>query len=259
MTSEPEHLTIAEGIPALIWRASGPGARPALITIHGGGGSKRDVGPRAVELATGRGVTVVAIDAYLHGEHVPPHFDRRVLARSDLALLLEIYEHTAQDLFQVVSFLDEDSAVDAGRLGLRGGSMGGYIVLAVLGMGVPVHAGLSVCGAADYVSTFRYRLQHRAQPEADIEQKIRDVQGRIEQIDPLFHPDRFPPRPIMMIHGARDPLVPIAGQRALYDRLLPYYRDEPQNCLFLTHAGGHETPWPIEEMGWNWLLQQISV
>lgn len=258
MIGEPEQITIAAGIPALIWRAPGPGERPAIITIHGGGGSKRDVDPRALTQVTARGITMVAIDAYLHGAHVPPNFDRRVLGRSDLALLLAMYEHTAHDLFRVVSYLQEDSAVDAGRLGLRGGSMGGYIVLAALGMGVPVHAGLSVCGAADYVSTFRYRLQHRAQPDTDIEQKIREVQGRIEQIDPLFHPDRFPPRPIMMIHGARDPLVPIAGQRALYDRLLPYYRDEPQNCLFLTHAGGHETPWPIEEMGWDWLMRQIA-
>jgi dipeptidyl aminopeptidase/acylaminoacyl peptidase len=258
MTGEPEHLRIADEIPALIWRGAGAGPRPAIVTIHGGGGSKQDVDARTVERLTSIGVTLVSIDVYLHGEHVPPNFDRRALGESSLPLLLEIYEHTARDLCTVLARLRNDAAVDGDRIGIRGGSMGGYIVLASIGMAIPACAALSVCGAADYTRTFTRRLQRQNLDEAEIARRIQEVEPRIREVDPLFHLDGFPPRPVMMIHGARDPLVPIEAHRALYDALVPRYRSRPQDCLFLTHAGGHETPQSIEELGWDWLIRQIS-
>jgi fermentation-respiration switch protein FrsA (DUF1100 family) len=248
---------MADHVPALIWRGGGSDARPAIITIHGGGGSKRDIEARTVELVTSRGVTLVSIDVYLHGEHVPPDFDRRSLGTTSLALFLEIYEHTARDLFTVTEHLRNDPEIDAGRIGLRGGSMGGYIVLAGMGMNVPVRAGLSICGAADYATAFRHRLERLNVEPGDMTRQLEGVEDRIRQVDPLFHLDAFALRPIMMIHGARDPLVPIEGHRALYDALVPYYRNQPQDCLFLTHAGGHETPPTIEDLGWEWLISSL--
>lgn len=258
MTAEPEHLRIADEIPALIWRAAGTGPRPAIVTIHGGGGSKKDLDARTIERVTSIGVTLVSIDLYLHGEHVPPDFDRRALGESSLPLLLEIYGHTARDLFGVLAHLGDDSAVDRDRLGIRGGSMGGYIVLAAMGMGVLARAALSVCGAADYTRTFTRRLQRHNVGDDEIERQIKEVEPRIREIDPIFHLDGFPPRPVMMIHGARDPLVPIEAHRALYDALVPRYRKRPQDLLFLTHAGGHETPQSVEDLGWDWLIRQLS-
>jgi fermentation-respiration switch protein FrsA (DUF1100 family) len=136
--------------------------------------------------------------------------------------------------------------------------MGGYIVLAATGMGVPAGATLSVCGAADYATTFRHRLRRQGLAEDRVEVELSGVSARIPEVDPIYRVEAFPPRPIMMIHGAHDPLVPIAAHRSLYDRHTPLYRDHPERCLFLTHAGAHETPAELEEMGWQWLVAQVT-
>lgn len=249
---------MADEVPALVWRGFGQGPRPAIVTVHGGGGSKRDVEPRVVERLIAQGVTLVSIDAYLHGDHIPSGFQRGSLRQARLAIFLEMYAHTARDLFAVAAHLRADPAVDGDRLGLRGESLGGYIVLAAMGMGAPVHAALSVCGGADYATTFRHRLRRQGLPADEIEREMEAVEERAREIDPLQHLEGFPPRPLMLIHGAQDPLVPPAGQQALFDALLPHYQDHPEDCLFVLHAGGHKTPRAIDDMGWMWLAGQVS-
>ncbi len=246
----PERILIDETIPTLIWRGWGEGPRPAIISIHGGGGSKADVEITAVERLVEAGITLVTIDAYQHGERAPQGFDM-TRARANLAVFLEIIEHTARDLFTVLDFLRDDPMIDSDAIGLRGGSMGGYIVLMAVGQGFPAAAVLSICGGADYERIWKLRGSGAAQPGAA------EVLARAPDVDPIYHPAAFPPRPVLMIHGARDPIVPIAGQRALYDALVPLYSGNPGDCLFLTHAGEHATPDDIEQMGWQWLVRTL--
>lgn len=247
---EPESTVVDGEIPALVRRGDGEGPRPAIISLHGGGGSKSDVDPLAVSQLAGRGLTVVTIDAYNHGDRAPAGFDMN-RARANLGVFLDIIEHTARDLFAVVGNLRDDPRIDAERIGLRGGSMGGYIVLMAVGLGVPAAAVLSICGGADYERIWDLRGAGRGQ------QGAQEVLERAPKVDPIYHSLAFPPRPVLMIHGAKDPIVPIAGQGALYDALAPLYAANPGDCLFLTHAGDHATPPEIEGMGWEWLTRML--
>jgi fermentation-respiration switch protein FrsA (DUF1100 family) len=136
--------------------------------------------------------------------------------------------------------------------------MGGYIALSAVGLDLPVRAVVSICGTADYPNTFGPHLRGD-NPELSATEvaEARRNWKQVQPVDPLPHASRFPPRPILMIHGARDPLVPIAGHRALYDALVPYYSERPEDCLFITHAGEHATPRPLEVFGWEWLVGQL--
>lgn len=248
--TNPEHIVIAGDIPALIWRGVGANPRPVIISLHGGGGSKADVDPAVPVALIADGVTLVTVDAYKHGERAPTGFDM-TRARANLATFLDIIEHTARDLVTVTNVLRDDPAVDEGRIGLRGGSMGGYIVLMAAGLGVPAAAVLSICGGADYARIWDLRGAGAGRPGAGA------VLDRASGIDPIYHPNAFPPRPVLMIHGANDPIVPIVGQQALYAALAPLYAEHPGDCLFLTHAGEHATPRTIEQMGWAWLTRVL--
>lgn len=247
---QPQHLTIGD-IPALIWRGSGVGSRPAIISIHGGGGSKADIENAIAQRVVGHGVTLVTIDAYQHGERTSAGFDLRQV-RANLPEFYQIIEHTARDLFTVVDFLRDDPAIDSGRIGLRGGSMGGYIVLMAVGLGVPAAAVLSICGGANYSLIWGLGDERAPGPYPDLLRRVRET-------DPIYHAQAFAPRPILLVHGARDPIVPIAGQRALYDELVPLYvyADRPESCLMLVHAGEHATPASIEELAWEWLVHAV--
>src|SRR5215204_6312569 len=131
----PERLTLGTDMPALIWRATGDGRpRPAVVTLHGGGQSKTVVGPATVKRVVSAGVTLVAVDMYLHGDHVDE-------AASSLdvsyATMLEIVVHTAQELQRVVADLKKDPAIKPNSIAVRGESLGAYAALTALGLGVP--------------------------------------------------------------------------------------------------------------------------
>jgi predicted esterase len=81
---------------------------------------------------------------------------------------------------------------------------------------------------------------------------------RLVALQPLGKSDAFASCSIFMVHGAHDQLVPLEHQRALFDALIPYYIDRPQDCIFLAHAGKHGIRRPIEEIGWTWLLDQLK-
>jgi fermentation-respiration switch protein FrsA (DUF1100 family) len=247
---EPERADIRGDIPALVWRGQGEGPRPAIISLHGGGGSKSDVDPIAVRHLVAHGLTLVTIDAYNHGDRTPAGFDM-TRARADLGVFLDIIERTARDLFAVIASLRDDPRIDADRIGVRGGSMGGYVVLMAVGLGLPAAAVLSICGGADYERIWELRGAGRSHQGAE------DVLKRAREVDPIYHSLAFPPRPVLMIHGEKDPIVPIAGQRSLYNALAPLYAANPGDCLFLTHAGEHATPPEIERLGWEWLTRML--
>jgi uncharacterized protein len=256
MSIEPEHIQVADEMPALIWRGAGTGARPAIISLHGLGGRKEDIDPDIVQSVMSRGITLVTFDAYLHGEHVPA--GQQAPESYTFATLLTALGHTVKDLFALVARLQRDEAIDGERIGLRGGSMGGYIALAAVGQDLPVHIVLSVCGAADYPNTFGNDPHGENSARSSVEvAQTREAWEEVRPLDPLLHVARFPPRPVLMIHGARDPLVPIAGHRALFDALVPHYSERPEDCLFITHAGDHATPLSLERSGWEWLTEQL--
>ena len=252
--SEPERLTLGSDMPALVRRADIRGPQPAIVTLHGGGHDKSVVGPATASRVVSAGVTLVSVDLYLHGDH----FDD---AASSLDVsyetLLEIVAHTAHDLEGVVADLDRDPAIKRGAIAVRGESLGAYAALTALGLGVPFCAGVSVGGAADYEMTMADALGASGSP-ADV---IRDEQGRlkarIREFDPLYRTEQIAPRPIMMVHGVIDEAVPIGAHRALYDALAPHYAAAPDDCVFLTHAGGHNAPAVVDDLAWEWLIRRV--
>lgn len=257
MSAAPEQFRIAGDIPALLWQGAGSGLHPVIISLHGAGGSKHDIAPETIESVTARGITLLTIDAYLHGDRAPAGFNLQAPGAFRSMLFLEIIAHTAQDLFTVVAFLRDRAAIDGDHIGLRGGSMGGYIALSAVSIGLTVEAVLSLAGGGDYLQWFPRRIKVDG-PDAPDAGELHEHEDLVRRIDPLHHLTSFPPRPVFLIHGERDPLSPIGGDQALYRALVPRYQEQPQNCLFLRHAGEHATPPLIEDVGWQWLMRCIG-
>ncbi len=100
--------------------------------------------------------------------------------------------------------------VDANRIGIVGGSYGGYMVLAALAFQPDVFdAGVDIFGVANWVRTLEsippwWEAQRKAlydemgDPKAD-NQMLHDV-------SPVFHADKIR-KPLMVLQGANDPRV----------------------------------------------------
>jgi dipeptidyl aminopeptidase/acylaminoacyl peptidase len=138
------------------------------------------------------------------------------------------------DLAHAAYWLRDQNKGDPKRLAVFGGSYGGFMVLAQVTHYPELWAsGIDVVGIANWITflekTGAYRRAHR---EAEYG-NLREHRDFLERISPINHVDKIK-CPMMVIHGANDPRVPIAEAEqivaALKKRNIPVeylrYEDE---------------------------------
>jgi dipeptidyl aminopeptidase/acylaminoacyl peptidase len=100
--------------------------------------------------------------------------------------------------------------VDGNRVGILGGSYGGYMVLAALAFKPEVFAvGVDIFGVSNWLRTLKsippYWEAERKALYAEIGDPQEDEQ-MLREISPLFHADQIR-KPLMVLQGANDPRV----------------------------------------------------
>jgi dipeptidyl aminopeptidase/acylaminoacyl peptidase len=141
---------------------------------------------------------------------------------------------SVKDLAYAAYWLRDQRKGDPKRLAVYGGSYGGFMVLAAVTHYPDLWAaGIDVVGIANFVTflekTGPYRRAHR---EAEYG-NLREHRAFFEKISPIHHVDKIK-CPMMVIHGANDPRVPIGEAEqivaALRQRRVPVeylrYEDE---------------------------------
>jgi dipeptidyl aminopeptidase/acylaminoacyl peptidase len=141
---------------------------------------------------------------------------------------------SVKDLAHAAYWLRDQKKGDPKRLAVFGGSYGGFMVLAQVTHYPELWAaGIDVVGIANWITfmekTGAYRRAHR---EAEYG-NLREHRDFLEKISPINHVDKIK-CPMMVIHGANDPRVPIAEAEqivaALKKRNIPVeylrYEDE---------------------------------
>ncbi|MHC5540473.1 alpha/beta hydrolase, partial [Singulisphaera rosea] len=123
-----------ERVPVLIIRPDGPTKRrPAVIALHGTGGSKEGLKPWLVELGK-LGIVGVAIDSRYHGEREGASkgteayndaITRAWRTPKDQPQEHPFYYDTCWDLWRTIDYLESRDDVDPKRIGMFGISMGG--------------------------------------------------------------------------------------------------------------------------------------
>lgn len=106
-----------------VYRPAGAGPFPAVVLLHGSGTFARDQWSYRswIEPFLGRGFAVLAFDRRDAGENLPP--DPQPMPAPDLDTLVV-------DAVAAVEFLAGRPEIDARRIGLTGGSQGGWVALA---------------------------------------------------------------------------------------------------------------------------------
>ena len=175
-----------EGEPTLCWVHGGPESqfRPRLLPV--------------VQYLAARGITVAAPNVrgstgYGRTFHGLDDRDKRLDSVSDLASL-------ARTL----------GAADGVKVAVMGGSYGGYMTFAAITEHPDLWAGaVSTVGIVNFV-TFLERTSdyRRALREAEYGSLEHD-RAMLERISPIHRVDRIT-APLMVLHGARDPRVPVS-------------------------------------------------
>jgi len=174
---------------------------PALVSVHGGPGGQSRLGYSALtQFLVNHGYTIFAIN------------NRGSSGYGKTFFHMDDQKHGNEDLDDCVAskqMLFETGVVDPDRIGILGGSYGGYMVLAALTFRPEEFAvGVDLFGISNWQRTlqsippwwesFREALQQEMGPFDDEE--------FFKAKSPLFHAEKIV-RPLMVLQGANDPRV----------------------------------------------------
>ena len=212
---DPSHLVDSEviryesfdglEIPSILYKPKGASAdnpAPALVWVHGGPGG---------QTRTGYSATIQHL--VNHGYAILGANNRGSSGYGKTFYHMDDKKHGEVDLQDIVygrTYLESLDWVDNDRIGIIGGSYGGYMVMAALAFEPEVFdVGVNIFGVTNWVRTltsippwwesFKESLyDEMGDPATDGE--------RHRRISPLFHAENIV-KPVLVVQGANDPRV----------------------------------------------------
>ena len=204
---EPELIRYASfddrEIPAFYYRPQRKGPYPVIINIHGGPESQARprFSPLTQFLVAEAGFAVI----------YPNVRGSNGYGKSYLTLDNgKKREESVKDIGALLDWIAQQPELDEKRVGVLGGSYGGYMVLASLvHFGERIAAGVDIVGISNFVTflqnTADYRRDLRRVEYGD--ERDPDMRAHLEQISPANHADKIQ-SPLFVAQGANDPRVP---------------------------------------------------
>ena len=192
-------------IPSILYRPHGASAQnpvPALVLVHGGPGGQTRTGYRAI-----------VQHLVNHGYAILGANNRGSSGYGKTFYHLDDKRHGEEDLQDIVygrAYLESLGWVDGNRVGIIGGSYGGYMVAAALAFEPEAfEVGIDIFGVTNWERTlasippwweaFKEALyDEMGDPATDAE--------RHHRISPLFHAENII-KPLLVVQGANDPRV----------------------------------------------------
>ncbi|MEO8365314.1 MAG: prolyl oligopeptidase family serine peptidase [Pseudoxanthomonas sp.] len=193
-------------IPAFYYRPAKlppSGKLPVVISIHGGPESQAvpSFNPNAQFLANELGVAVL----------VPNVRGSSGYGKTYLTLdNADKREDSVKDIGALLDWIATQPELDARRVGVSGGSYGGYMVLAsLMHYGDRIRAGVDTVGISHFGTflnnTESYRRDLRRAEYGD--ERLAEMKAVFDRISPLNHADRIT-SPLFVAQGRNDPRVP---------------------------------------------------
>jgi dipeptidyl aminopeptidase/acylaminoacyl peptidase len=175
---------------------------PAVVYVHGGPGGQTRAGYSAqIQYLINHGYVVLGIN------------NRGSSGYGKTFFTADDQKHGREPLWDCVEakkYLAGLPYVDPERIGIMGGSYGGYMVLAALAYQPDVfQAGVDIFGISNWVRTLESMPAWWEAQRKALYQEIGDPtkdREMLRSISPLFHADKIR-KPLMVLQGANDPRV----------------------------------------------------
>ncbi len=192
-------------IPAILYKphqADEDNKVPALVWVHGGPGGQSRIGYRAsIQYLVNHGYAIIAVNNRGSSGYGKTFYgmDDRKHGQADL-----------KDCIYAKDYLATTNWADTSKIGIIGGSYGGYMVAAALTFEpYAFDVGVDIFGVTNWLRTLRsIPPWWEAQREA-LYKELGDPQKDsvyLKKISPLFHAENIQ-KPLMVLQGANDPRV----------------------------------------------------
>ena len=175
---------------------------PAIVYVHGGPGGQNSKGYRPViQFLVNHGYAVLAINNRGSSGYGKSFFHMDDKKHGDVDL---------KDCVWGRKYLESLSWVNQDKIGIMGGSYGGYLTAAVLTFEPEVFdVGIDIFGVTNWPRTLNsippWWETFRASLYSEMGNPAED-EARLRAISPLFHAENIS-KPLMVIQGANDPRV----------------------------------------------------
>ena len=193
-------------IPAIYWlpkQASPENKVPAMVWVHGGPGGQTRQNYRAlVQFIVNHGYAVLAVN------------NRGSSGYGKTFYQMDDKNHGEKDLQDCVegkNWLAAQDEIDGDKIGIIGGSYGGYMTMAALTY-TPEEfdVGVNIYGVTNWIRTLKsippYWESFRESLYLELGDPFSADSVRLKRISPLFHTDKVT-KPLIVLQGAKDPRV----------------------------------------------------
>lgn len=193
-------------IPAIYYlphQATANNKVPALVWVHGGpGGQSRQNYSSKIQYLVNHGYAVLAVN-----NRGSSGYGKTFYQMDDL----NHGEKDLQDCVEGKNWLANQSEIDAEKIGILGGSYGGYMTMAALTYAPEEFAvGVNLFGVTNWMRTLKsippYWESFREALYKELGDPYTADSVRLKKISPLFHTDKVT-KPLIVLQGAKDPRV----------------------------------------------------
>jgi dipeptidyl aminopeptidase/acylaminoacyl peptidase len=192
-------------IPAILYQPHNASAEtkvPAIVMVHGGPGGQAVINYNAlVQFLVNHGYAILDVNNRGSSGYGRTFFmaDDRKHGREPL-----------WDCIEAKNYLALSGYVEPAKIGIMGGSYGGYMVLAALAFKPEEFAvGVDIFGVSNWVRTLTsippYWESFRRSLYSEIGDPEKDLEF-LRETSPLFHADKIV-KPLLVLQGANDPRV----------------------------------------------------
>lgn len=206
VTSEVKHFKSFDGleIPGLLYRpimANSKHKVPALIWVHGGPGGQSRKGYRAsIQHLVNHGYAIFAVNNRGSSGYGKTffHLDDKKHGEDDL-----------QDIVYGKKYLQTLDWVDKDKIGIIGGSYGGYMTMAAMAFTDEFKVGIDIFGVTNWERTLKSIPPWWESFKKSLYDEMGDPATdsvRHRKISPLFHAENIK-NPVLIIQGVNDPRV----------------------------------------------------
>ncbi len=193
-------------IPAIYYKphqASEENPVPALVWVHGGpGGQSRQNFSAFIQYLVNHGYAVLAVNNRGSSGYGKTFYQMDDLNHGDKDL---------KDCVEGKNWLAEQPGIDGEKIGIIGGSYGGYMTMAALTYAPEeFDVGVNLFGVTNWMRTLKSIPPWWESFKDALYKELGDPYSadsvRLKQISPLFHTDKVT-KPLIVLQGSQDPRV----------------------------------------------------
>ena len=200
-------------VPLTLCKPRGVEKPPVILALHGLGGDGKSFATQIEGFIAAKGIAVAAIDAQYHGGR---KVEGKDIFSGDLPTTVEAFRQTIIDNRRALDYMVTRADLNTEVPVLIGASMGGIMGSVVSGLDDRIKQTLLIVGGGDLVGLFTQSKHPAAEKVRAALNDSEAARRALEMVEPTNFVGHISPRPLLMVNGRDDKIIPQACAEALY-------------------------------------------